>query len=167
MSKKSVEFSELPPKREKRTREQMLQEDYGDLQDMGSLNEYLKDGSEKRQFNEQYDRQYKENDNHLVRQLKAVQIPIKPEDWKAINHPTGPKMPYSHPLELQEGPELEANLNALSNKGLSVGNSKTPKTQGIWGGKRKTSKKKMKKSKTLKIKTKKRKFRKSKHKKSI
>jgi hypothetical protein len=167
MSRKSVAFSELPPKHEKRTREQMLHEDYGDLQDMESLNKYLDDNweqqqfdREKQQFDEQYDKQYKENAIDSFRQEKALKMPIMPEHWKALDHPTGPKMPYPHPLQLQEGPELEANINALTNKGLSLGNSKNPKTKGIWGGKRKTNKRKLKTKsrKTNKRKTTKRKI---------
>ena len=159
---RNISFDESFPRYEKRKRNSRDDDDDDDSY------EKMQD----RMFKRQYDKQLKENVEYLGKQRNAADKLISEEEWENLDSLTGPKGEYTGDLELQEGPELEANLNALANRGEEVRPKINQRTgldvskKGVWGGKTKKSKKatnkKSKKSKKAKKSRKSRKSRKAK-----
>ena len=133
---RNISFDESFPRYEKRKRNSRDDDDddsYEKMQD--------------RMFKRQYDKQFKENVEYLGKQRNAADKLISEEEWENLDSATGPKGEYTGDLDLQEGPELEANLNALENRGEEVRPKINQRTgvdvskKGVWGGKTKKSKK--------------------------
>ena len=124
-------FDVLPPKHEKREKRGIFDMDDDELEEYGKDKKYKRN----------YKKQFNENKLYFPEQNKAAIQEMNPEDWEKLDNPQGPSINYDHPLYLQEGTELEANLNSLTNRGVEIPDSKKPTKQGIWGGKmRKTRK---------------------------
>lgn len=119
-----VGFSELPPKYQKGKKRSILDMDDDELEEWGENKAYKRD----------YDKQFKENMNYFPQQYKALNQEISPEDWDKLDNPQGPISNYEHPLDLQSGSEIEANLNAFSNRGNEITETKKKTKLGIWGG---------------------------------
>lgn len=154
---RNISFDESFPRYEKRKRNSDDDDDdsYEKMQD--------------RMFKRQYDKQFKENLDYLGKQRNAADKLISEEEWENLDSETGPKGEYTGDLDLQEGPELEANLNALVNRGEEVRPKINQRTgvdvskKGVWGGKtKKYANKKTKKSKKAKKTKKSRKAKKTK-----
>jgi hypothetical protein len=134
----TVTFNELPIKYEKKKKIP-----FSEL-DLEGRDEYLNHLENKNN----YKKQFKENLDYTKNQLNTVKQEISPSQWDNLDNIEGPITAYDHPLELQTGSELQANLNALTNRGNEP---KANKKLGIWGGikskKRKSNKRKSKKRK--------------------
>lgn len=141
--KRNISFNESFPKYEKRKKDE--DSDSDSIEKM-----------ENRDFKRQYKNQYQENAKYLAKQKNAASKLISDKEWEDLDYENGPKENYMGSLELQEGPELEANLNALENRGDEYKPNIYKKTgentskKGIWGGKIRKSKKAKKGKKTKK-----------------
>lgn len=144
--KRSLSFNESFPKYEKRKKDPNYESSW----------EADEEKREKRMFDNQYDKQLKENVDYARKQANATNQFISDKEWEDLDSESGPKASYSGALELQEGPELQANLYALENRGPTVGKKLNKKTgediskKGVWGGKTRKSRKGKKGKKTKK-----------------
>jgi len=130
---RNISFDENFPRYEKRKR----------TSDSDEEDSYQK--TQDQIFKRQYDKQFKENLDYLGNQNKATNEFISDKEWEDLDSETGPKGTYTGALELQEGPQLEANLNAFENRGLNVGKKmrkgEDVSKKGVWGGKTKKARK--------------------------
>ena len=142
---RNISFDQPFPRYEKRKR--------GSNSDSDEDDSYEK--IQDRMFKRDYAKQFKENKDYLGKQYYATNKLISHKDWEDLDAEEGPKINYTGPLELQEGPELEANLNALENRGdlykpkINKTTGQNVSKKGVWGGKTKKSRK-SKKSKKVK-----------------
>jgi hypothetical protein len=128
-------FDVLPPKYEKQKKRSILHMDDDELEEYGKHKMYKRN----------YEKQFNENKIYFPEQNKAAIQEMNPEDWENLDNPQGPSIKYVHPLYLQEGTELEANLNSLTNRGVEIPDSQKKTKQGIWGGKMRKSSRKSRK----------------------
>jgi len=146
--KRNISFNETFPKYEKRKRDSESDEDEDD-----SIEKM-----ENREFKRNYKNQFNENGKYLARQSNAANQLMSINEWENLDSESGPKASYTGVLELQEGPEIQANLNAMKNRGYKYKpriNKKTGEDiskKGIWGGKTRKGKKGKKTKKTKKTK---------------
>jgi hypothetical protein len=142
----SVSFNNLPPKYEKLKKKTITE-----------LNEdELEDHIENNKHKANYKNQFRENLEYIKKQSNALNKEISPNDWDNLDKSEGPYFNYNHELDLQTGNELQANLNALTNRENNISENNKKRKLGIWGGKskKKSQKNKKKKSKSNKKKSK-------------
>lgn len=142
----SVTFTNLPPKYEK-----LKKKTFTELNEDDQL-EHLENNKHKAN----YKKQIRENLDYTKKQSNALNKEIAPNDWDNLDNSEGPITNYNHELDLQTGNELQANLNALKNRGYNISENNKKRKLGIWGGKskKKSQKNKKKKSKNNKMKRK-------------
>jgi hypothetical protein len=148
--KRNISFNESFPKYEKRKKDPDSEEDEDEDDSIEKM--------ENREFKKNYKNQFNENGKYLARQSNAASKLMSIKDWEELDSESGPKGTYTGAIELQEGPELEANLNALENRGDEYTpriNKKTGEDiskKGVWGGKTRKGKKEKKTKKVRKSK---------------
>lgn len=123
--KKSVKFNALPPKHQKRKRKSISQ------MDDEELDEYF----ENKEHAQNYKKQFKNNQNYAYNQHYALKDEMSPSTWDELDNSHGPTVKYVYPLELQTGPEIEANFNALVNREIEIPQDKR-RILGLWGGRK-------------------------------
>jgi len=147
----SVTFNKLPLKYEKKKKIP-----FSELDSEGR-DEYLNHLEHKNN----YKKQFKQNLDYTQKQYNTIKGEMSPTQWNKIDNADGPLTNYDHGLDLQTGPELQANLNALTNRGNEP---KINKKLGIWGGIKRSNKRKRKSKKRNSRKSKSRKSKKKKSK---
>jgi hypothetical protein len=139
--KKYVKFNELPPKHQKRKRKSIAEMD----------DEEMDEYDEKKEFDRNYKKQFEENRKQVGYQNYVLkEKEMSPTTWDDLDNIHGPTKKYVYPLELQTGPEIEANFNALTNRGMEIPEGKR-RILAVWGGRksrkgRKNNKRKSKKN---------------------
>jgi len=137
--KKSVKFNELPPKHQKTKKRDILDMDDEEIDELIANKEHAY------HYKKQYadGRKQREYQNHIRRNLE-----IPPQVWEYLDNSHGPTVKYVHPLDLQTGPEIEANMNALTNRGPNIHGKN--RVLAIWGGRKSRKGKKSRKSRKSK-----------------
>jgi len=134
--KKSVKFNDLPSKHQKRKRKSIAE------MDDEEIDEYF----ENKEYDRNYKKQFEENRKHMGYQnYVREKNEMSPSTWDELDNSHGPTVKYVHPLELQTGPEIEANFNALTNRGMEIPEGKR-RILAVWGGRKSRKGRKNKKS---------------------
>jgi len=135
---KSVKFNDLPSKHQKRKRKTIAE------MDDEEIDEYF----ENKEYDKNYKKQFEENKKRIGYQnYVREKNEMSPSTWDELDNSHGPTLKYVYPLELQTGPEIEANFNALTNRGMEIPEGKR-RILAVWGG-RKSRKNNKRKSRKL------------------